>query len=333
MTTPTPTNIITGFLGVGKTTAIQHLLSLKPAHERWAILVNEFGEIGIDGSMLSGSHQEQAGVFIREVPGGCMCCTAGLPMQMALNMLLTRARPDRLLIEPTGLGHPHEVLASLSAPHYQELLSLHATVTLIDARQIREGEFSKHPTFRDQVDVADVIIASKADLYQPDDLPALLNYLSSRGTLSNKPVYPVENGRVELDWLAAATAYTPGDSGDFPAQAADASAEPARPELSEQGYLCMANSGEGFFSRGWIFDSTWVFDATRLHSLLTGFETDRAKGVFVTNEGVAAFNKADGVLKKIELDECLDSRIECIGRDERALEGLESALLECVVSR
>mgnify|MGYP000568703588 CR=1 FL=1 len=64
-----PTNIITGFLGVGKTSAILHLLKFKPANERWAVLVNEFGEIGVDGSLFEGQHNQERGVFIREVPG------------------------------------------------------------------------------------------------------------------------------------------------------------------------------------------------------------------------------------------------------------------------
>src|SRR5688500_14976207 len=104
-----PTNIITGFLGVGKTTAILHLLKHKPQHERWAVLVNEFGEVGIDGSLLTGASAADGDIFIREVPGGCMCCAAGLPMQIALNRLLSKARPHRVLIEPTGLGHPAEI--------------------------------------------------------------------------------------------------------------------------------------------------------------------------------------------------------------------------------
>ena len=76
------TNIITGFLGAGKSTAILDLISNKPRDERWAILVNEFGEVGIDGGLLETNHAEE--VYIREVPGGCMCCTAGLPMLMAM---------------------------------------------------------------------------------------------------------------------------------------------------------------------------------------------------------------------------------------------------------
>ncbi|MCJ8274587.1 MAG: hypothetical protein MJK04_34960, partial [Psychrosphaera sp.] len=95
-----PTNIITGFLGAGKTTAILHLLKSKPKHERWAVLVNEFGEIGIDASLIEGQFSKQdqtqaGGLFITQVPGGCMCCASGVPMQIALNTLLTKAKPDR----------------------------------------------------------------------------------------------------------------------------------------------------------------------------------------------------------------------------------------------
>ena len=100
------TNVITGFLGVGKTSAILHLLSQKPVHERWAVLVNEFGEIGVDGSLFEGQHAKEQGIFIREVPGGCMCCCFWVTHGIALNQLLAKAKPDRLLVEPTGLGHP-----------------------------------------------------------------------------------------------------------------------------------------------------------------------------------------------------------------------------------
>ncbi len=131
-----PTNIITGFLGVGKTSAILNLMKHKPEGEKWAVLVNEFGEIGVDGSLIQGQKPGAQSVFIREVPGGCMCCAAGLPMQIALNQLLTEAKPDRLLIEPTGLGHPKEVLEVLSSEHYRQVLSLQKNITLVDARKL-----------------------------------------------------------------------------------------------------------------------------------------------------------------------------------------------------
>ncbi|NQZ09975.1 MAG: GTP-binding protein, partial [Algicola sp.] len=149
-----PTNIITGFLGVGKTTAILHLLKSKPEHQRWAVLVNEFGEIGIDASLIEGqsaqTSKQAGGLFITQVPGGCMCCASGVPMQIALNALLTKAKPDRLLIEPTGLGHPKEVLKVLRAKHYQDVLQLNATVTLVDARHISDERYTNHDTFNQQ---------------------------------------------------------------------------------------------------------------------------------------------------------------------------------------
>lgn len=123
----TKTNLITGFLGSGKTTSILHLLANKDPAEKWAVLVNEFGEVGIDGALLADS-----GAMVKEIPGGCMCCVNGLPMQVGLNTLLRQGKPDRLLIEPTGLGHPKQILDLLTAPVYEPWLELRATLCLLD---------------------------------------------------------------------------------------------------------------------------------------------------------------------------------------------------------
>ena len=100
----TPVNVITGFLGVGKTSSILSLLHQKPVDEEWAILVNEFGEIGVDQGLIKGQIAPRNDVMVLEVPGGCMCCAAGLPMEMALSQIFFLGEPDRLIIEPTGLG-------------------------------------------------------------------------------------------------------------------------------------------------------------------------------------------------------------------------------------
>ncbi|KEP73703.1 hypothetical protein HR12_01745, partial [Microbacterium sp. SUBG005] len=77
-----------------------HLLANKDPAEKWAVLVNEIlAKWGIDGALLADS-----GAMVKEIPGGCMCCVNGLPMQVGLNTLLRQGKPDRLLIEPTGLG-------------------------------------------------------------------------------------------------------------------------------------------------------------------------------------------------------------------------------------
>ncbi|MCU0218411.1 CobW-like GTP-binding protein, partial [Mycobacterium tuberculosis] len=92
-----PTHLIAGPLGAGKTSLIRHLLAQKPAGERWAVLINEFGQIGLDAALLE---QGDDGIALAEVAGGCLCCVNGAPFQVGLGRLLRKARPDRLLIEP-----------------------------------------------------------------------------------------------------------------------------------------------------------------------------------------------------------------------------------------
>ncbi|CAA0108691.1 Zinc-binding GTPase YeiR [Halioglobus japonicus] len=326
-----PTNVITGFLGAGKTTGILNLLTQRPAGERWAILVNEFGEIGIDGSLFTGKETEEQGVFIREVPGGCMCCAAGLPMQIALNMLLTRAKPHRLLIEPTGLGHPQEVLAALTAAHYRDVLELHATVTMVDARKVHDERYTNHPSFNQQLAIADIIVANKADQYETFDFPALLDFLERTERLEDKTVFQVSKGAIQIDWLTA-----PASEHNYEYHHHEETAPPSvlqTPQMPDKGYLSIDNEGEGFYSRGWIFNATWIFDARKLYSLLLGVNTERIKGVFITDKGVTAFNKADHVLTTSDLDDAMDSRLECISADKSSFENLESALLDSVVTR
>ena len=129
---PVKTHIISGFLGAGKTTLLQHLLTQKPEHETWAILMNEFGQIGIDQQLLI----QQPGYVVKELLGGCLCCSSQLPMQLALSRLIHDLRPDRLFIEPTGLGHPAQLLDQLSEPHWQESLELRALITVIDGSRL-----------------------------------------------------------------------------------------------------------------------------------------------------------------------------------------------------
>lgn len=322
-----PTHVITGFLGVGKSTAILSLLERKPESERWAVLVNEFGEVGIDGELLQGEHAESSGVFIREVPGGCMCCAADLPMQIALNQLLSRAKPDRLLIEPTGLGHPAEVLAILQAPHYASVLDIRATLTLVDARKISDPRYTEHDVFNQQLDIADVLVANKTDQYAAQDYPALCRYLDLRPSTQNTPRHQTQQGHIELEWLETPPRAHHTHSHDH----AHGHSDPWSPtvDIPEAGFVSIENQGEGYFSRGWVFAPEWTFKASELLALLSGIAAERIKGVFITERGAMSFNVADGVMSTRQLDECMDSRVECIGRDPEAWAQLEAHLLAC----
>ena len=324
-----PTNVITGFLGVGKTTAILNLLEQKPKDERWAVLVNEFGEVGIDGSLLHGKDRVEQGIFIKEVPGGCMCCAAGLSMHIALNMLIAHAKPHRLIIEPTGLGHPKEVLDILSSEHYRSIIDLRATLTLVDARKIQTERYITHPSFNQQLEVADVIIANKSDQYQPNDFPTLLDYVKSKQSQNHQSIYKTCMGSIQQEWLIPVSSYKADNHPALPKE----TDQPfdSDPVLPSCGYVSITNKGEGFYSQGWIFRNTFTFNRNKLQTLLTGLNVERIKAVFITDQGIIAYNQADTVLTKIEVDETFDSRIECIDLVNSAFDNLEQKLLDCLI--
>lgn len=130
----TKVNLITGFPGSGKSSTLLHLLASKPV----AVLVNEFKEVGVDGALLA-----ESGAILKEIPGSCIRCVNGLPMQVELNMLLKQNQPDRLLTEPTGLGHPKQILSMLSADVYHPWLTLNAFLSLPDPQQLHEASVGK----------------------------------------------------------------------------------------------------------------------------------------------------------------------------------------------
>ena len=322
-----PTNIITGFLGVGKTSAILHLLKSKPANERWAVLVNEFGEIGVDGSLFQGQHSEDGNVFIREVPGGCMCCAAGLPMQIALNQLLARAKPDRLLIEPTGLGHPIEVLEVLTAEYYFNVLSIEKIITLVDARNLADPRYTEHATFNQQIAIADVVVGNKQDLYQPQDRVQLEHYAKSKSQSDVEVVF-TEQGRLSLTTLEGATHASAGFHHHHHHSKGAEQDSLVNAPLPESGYLKAVNQGEGFHSIGWRFDSRKIFNRQALFLFLSGVVAERVKAVFITESGIFGYNLTPDALTEIELDDCFESRIDIIASE--ICEQWEAQLLDCL---
>ncbi len=322
-----PTHVITGFLGTGKSSVILQLLKHKPNNERWAVLVNEFGEIGVDGSLFAGQHSTAQGIFIREVPGGCMCCTAGVPMQVALNQLLREAKPDRLFIEPTGLGHPKEVLQTLSEQHYSQVLSLQKTVTLVDARKLLDQRYTEHPIFNQQIAIADVIVGTKADCYQIDDQQRLLDYLKVVGQ-ANAQVLFAKHGDISLSQLQGSTSVTvPPVKHHHHHSVKPTANDMAIPAC---GFVKAVNSGEGFTSIGWRFSATTVFNYQQIVDFLSALQVERVKAVLNTNAGSFGFNVSDNRLTTTSLQYHQQSRIELIG--EGLDESIEIQLMACIIS-
>ncbi|WP_062262869.1 CobW family GTP-binding protein [Endozoicomonas arenosclerae] len=315
-----PTNLITGFLGSGKTTAILHLLANKPKNETWGVLVNEFGEIGIDGAMMAGK-----GAVVREVPGGCMCCVAGLPMQIGLNMLIARSKPDRILIEPTGLGHPEQILQTLSGEHYSEVLDLKASICLLDPRNLKDSRYLENENFQDQIALADVVVANKTDCCDESDRERFDDFCR---TMQNKKFMTawVEQGSLEYQWLDLPKGHQVALHPD--AHHNHSSMPETVPLQLPEGELFIRreNKGQGHFSCGWLYNSKLTFSFDALFHLFNSIPAKRLKAVIHTNQGSRAFNAQDGVVSIMELDECDNSRIEVIHDEPLPWDDIEEHL-------
>ncbi|MFG1599701.1 CobW family GTP-binding protein [Klebsiella quasipneumoniae] len=324
----TRTNLITGFLGSGKTTSILHLLAQKPADEKWAVLVNEFGEVGIDGALLADS-----GALLKEIPGGCMCCVNGLPMQVGLNTLLRQGKPDRLLIEPTGLGHPKQILDILTAAVYEPWIDLRATLCILDPRQLLDEKAVNNDNFRDQLAAADIIVANKSDRETPESAQAFADWWQRWGG-ERRQVSAIQ-GNIDLALLDEPRRNT----APLPVSAEHAHRHPPTAGLAalslaeHQRWRRHLNSGQGYQACGWIFDAETVFDTIALLEWARLAPVARVKGVLRIAEGAVRINRQGEDLHIETLSVAPpDSRIELISANEADWNALQTSLLRLRLS-
>ncbi|MCU1787548.1 GTP-binding protein [Pectobacterium polaris] len=324
----TKVNLITGFLGSGKTTTIRHLLSQKPEDEVWAVLVNEFGEVGIDGALLADS-----GAVLKEIPGGCMCCVNGLPMQVGLNMLLQQKKPHRLLIEPTGLGHPKQILSLLTSDIYQPWLTLQATLCLLDARQLSDARYTENENFRDQLAAADMIIANKRDTYTADDLAALQQWQQTNG--DGRQIIEASQGNVDQQLLDQPRLPSSQERMRELPDGAHHHAHKPKNNLaalqlpSGQSWRRSLNQGQGYHACGWIFAPETAFDTAALLDWVRLSPVNRVKGVMRIKEGTLVVNRQGHDLHiETRSTAPIDSRIEIINETPAEWNTLQASLLK-----
>lgn len=299
-------HLFSGFLGTGKTTALRHLMQHKNPAEKWVVVVNEFGEIGIDGAVLGDN-----GIPVAEVSGGCLCCVAGTQMGNTLNRLISGNHPDRIIIEASGLAHAAGVIDELRTPPFDAMLEIGAVFTLIDPRQFLDDDYALQPLYRDQVSVADVLVANKTDLCSG----AVLADFRKRAA----QLFPPKTAVVEVC------------DGAFDAALLDV------PVVAKSRYRIqnLPPNSLGFQSQGYAFDEQSNFDGQRL----TEFFDDlpnlcdglvRAKGVFRVLDTWVWLNWSDGVWGAKQVAWRRDSRFELIARgfDAAVLEARLNAALE-----
>jgi cobalamin biosynthesis protein CobW len=234
MTLPqkTPATIITGFLGAGKTTLIRHLLE-NAGNRRLALVINEFGDVGVDGDILRACGVKNCPEEnIIELANGCLCCTVADDFIPAIETLLTlKDPPDHIIIETSGLALPKSLVKAFDWPSIRSKLTVDGVIAVVDAKAVVDGRFADPPetndsrqkdispvdhdnpleeVFEDQLNCADLIILNKVDLItqqQQADLSAEISKLSR----NNAVLTQTHHGRIRPEIILGLSAAAEND--------------------------------------------------------------------------------------------------------------------------
>ncbi|MEQ6917376.1 CobW family GTP-binding protein [Halomonas aquatica] len=334
-----PVHLVTGFLGSGKSSLIRCLIEQKPADERWAVVINEFGRVGIDQAMFT----ERDDLVVMGLPGGCLCCQLAVVLQASLVNLLHRHRPDRLIIEPSGLGHPAGLLDVLRGEGLAEALAVRDVIALLDPRRLDDPRAREHETFRDQLAMADGVALTMTDLATPEQVQAARDWLGAFWP-QKRWVREAPHGDLPISLLLDSRlhvrASSAGSSAHLVARAASAATlelddveicepEPGRPVREEGASL-------GHTTLGWRWHPDDVFDLDRLTVLLGDLPPGlRVKAVLRSAQGWKLYNRAEGTVSLTGTAWRRDSRLELIGEAGSLPDApaLELGLTGCLVSR
>lgn len=332
-----PTNIITGFLGAGKTTALNKLLAQKPQDEVWAVLINEFGQIGIDQAALQDS---ESNINVKELLGGCICCTLGPSLTATLATLLRQSKPDRLIIEPTGIGHPAGILDSLQGDNFKDVLDVRSIICLVDSRSTQDPEIKEHPTFVDQVALADIIILNKTDLATDSQLNFTKTKMQNLFPPKQKVLETI-NGELDIALLdlthteenienretfSHLDLNADNSNSSMPGLVMCITPQPGAP-------LQKGSSGNGMHTMGWVFHQGDKFAVEKLDKLFMELaQNERVKGVFNTDRGWLFYNQVGEELDTSDIAYRRDSRVEVISQQPLDWNNLEQKLKNCLMT-
>jgi G3E family GTPase len=331
---PVPANLILGYLGTGKTTTIRSLLKHKPAEQRWGVIVNEFGEVGVDGDFLAASEVSSDEILraeqsIIEVPGGCVCCSASLPSKQALEQLIAAQQLDRILIEPTGLAHPRNVVALFSGTQFADLIELQATVTLVDPWYFEHNDYQQLENYELQMALADVLVANKSDKATEAARLAFRHYAAGFSPQKSH-VAEVEFGELDWQYLTLPRKVTLAEqeqhSHAFNVQ---------KKSFARAGIQRKESRFEGAYACGWLFEICFSFHAESLKKLLRDYNVARVKGIVQTDQGWVFINRMGDdwewfLAPQEAATQWQQSRLEVLHDQPVDWEILEAALCACI---
>ncbi len=346
-----PTNLIIGFFGSGKTSAIAKLINQRPAGEKWSILINEFGEVSIDHAMVESNQEE---IAVGELGGGCACCTVAFVFRPMLAQFIRQTKPDRLILEPSGISHPAKVIDILRSPNFAAAIDLRNIICLIDPQDFEDDRKRESEVFQDQIHLADIVILNWTDKRDRELVdrcrdwverfrpPKQLILETSFGEIDSElldmkfdmarfPLFadahplPEENhADLPVLDLASESHHHHLEHSDSDTQA-ETSPAPRHP-------LLFQNDAPGYDACGWIFHVDDIFDRDRLLDLLGYVQPIvRLKGVFRCQDDWWIINRAKDGTSYATSAYRRDSRLEMIlDTKSSGWNEFENELLQCL---
>ncbi|MGI9524234.1 MAG: cobalamin biosynthesis protein CobW [Hyphomicrobiaceae bacterium] len=242
-----PATVVTGFLGAGKTTLIRNLLESADGR-RLALIVNEFGDVGVDGQILSDCDDAAcAADDVLELANGCICCTVADEFIPTLEMLLSRIpAPDHIVIETSGLALPQPLVQAFNWPEVRSRVTVDGVITVVDTPAVAAGQFADdvaaidkqrqfddsldhesplHELFEDQLTCADLIVLNKTDLVSSDTLADVTRLVNREKREATRIVEAV-SGRLPVQLLIGQSAAAECDIANRPTHHGENDHEP-----------------------------------------------------------------------------------------------------------
>ncbi len=349
-----PTNLIVGFLGSGKTTAISKLIDKRPAGEKWSILINEFGMVSIDHALVDAELPE---IAVEELGGGCACCTLAYAFQPLLAQFIRRTQPDRLILEPSGVSHPANVVDILRSPKFAKSIDLRNIICLIDPKDFEDPRWRETAVFQDQVQLADIVVLNWTDRRDRDLVDRCRAWVEAFRPPKQR-IVETRFGEIELALLDMkfeterfpmfADAHPSTKSKPAELQVLDLVGEDvqqvteeeersgesnlAERKASPRQPLRFQNDDPTYDACGWIFDVEDIFDRDMLLDLL-GYVHPivRLKGVFRCQDDWWLINRAKDGTTYATSAYRRDSRLEIILEHKTSgWKEFENKLLDCL---
>lgn len=276
----TKVDIISGFLGAGKTTLIKKLLEEKLKEEKPVLIENEFGEVGIDGKLL-----DDTGINIREINSGCICCTLVGDFETAVKEVIGKYRPGRIMIEPSGVGRLSDVLKALKSPGLEDLLEINMLVAVVDALKYHIYTANFGDFYEDQIKNAKTVILSRTRKAEEKKLESVVASVQNLNASANVITTPWE----DLD-AGLIISVAERDASILLERHRDDEWEHGHPEDCNCG--CVhghphhhgPDAGEMF--EEWGVETPRIFEEGELESILGALDNAKQYGIILRGKGI-----------------------------------------------